>query len=55
VVILTSSDEQEDLLRSYDLGANSFVRKPIEFAAFQQTVVQLGLYWLLINRNPRPA
>jgi two-component system response regulator len=55
VVILTSSDQQEDLLRSYDLGANSFVRKPIEFAAFQKTVAQLGLYWLLINRNPRPA
>jgi len=55
VVILTSSDEQEDLLRSYDLGANSFVRKPIEFAAFQKTVAEVGLYWLLINRNPRPA
>jgi two-component system response regulator len=54
VVILTSSDEQEDLLRSYDLGANSFVRKPIEFALFQKTVAEVGLYWLLINRNPRP-
>jgi two-component system response regulator len=55
VVILTSSDEQEDLLRSYDLGANSFVRKPIEFVLFQKTVAEVGLYWLLINRNPRAA
>jgi two-component system response regulator len=55
VVILTSSDEQEDLLRSYDLGANSFVRKPIQFVLFQKTVAEVGLYWLLINRNPRAA
>ncbi len=55
VVFLTSSDEQEDLVRSYELGANSYVRKPIEFARFQETVAQLGLYWVLINRTPRKA
>jgi two-component system response regulator len=54
VVILTSSDEQEDLLRSYRLGANSYVRKPIDFGQFQDTVGQLGLYWALVNRVPRP-
>lgn len=54
VVILTSSDEQEDLLRSYSLGVNSYVRKPIDFLQFQNTVGQLGLYWALINRLPRP-
>jgi two-component system response regulator len=53
VVILTSSDEQEDLLRGYDLGVNSYVRKPIDFAPFQEIVGQLGLYWVLINRIPR--
>lgn len=54
VVMLTSSDEQEDLLRSYQLGVNSYVRKPIDFTRFQETVAQLGLYWALINRTPRP-
>jgi CheY-like chemotaxis protein len=54
VVILTSSDEQEDLLRSYKLGVNSYVRKPIDFSKFQDTIGQIGLYWSLINRVPRP-
>ncbi len=53
VVILTSSDEQEDLMRSYALGVNSYVRKPIDFSQFQDTVAQLGLYWSLINLIPR--
>jgi CheY-like chemotaxis protein len=55
VVMLTSSDEQEDLLRSYECGANSYVRKPIEFMQFQALIGQLGLYWALINRKPRPG
>jgi CheY-like chemotaxis protein len=53
VVILTSSDEQEDLVRSYQLGVNSYVRKPIDFNRFQDTVSQLGMYWALVNRVPR--
>jgi two-component system response regulator len=55
VVMLTSSDEQEDLLRSYQLGVNSYVRKPIDFAQFQEMVGILGLYWSLINRTPHPG
>jgi two-component system response regulator len=50
VVILTSSDEHEDLLKGYGLGVNSYVRKPIEFAQFSKTVADLGLYWLLLNQ-----
>jgi CheY-like chemotaxis protein len=46
IVILTSSDEQEDLLRSYKLGVNSYVRKPIDFSQFQETIGKIGLYWL---------
>jgi two-component system response regulator len=49
VVVLTSSDEEQDIVRSYDLGANSYVRKPVEFSEFTQSIRQLGLYWLLIN------
>jgi two-component system response regulator len=51
VVILTTSDEQSDIVRSYDLGVNSFVRKPIDFAEFAECVAHLGLYWLLVNRT----
>jgi two-component system response regulator len=51
VVILTTSDEQSDIVRSYDLGVNSFVRKPIDFAEFAECVANLGLYWLLVNRT----
>jgi two-component system response regulator len=49
IVILTSSVEDEDRLRGYELGANSYVRKPVEFGAFANAVQQLGLYWLLLN------
>lgn len=52
VVILTSSDEESDRLRSYESGANSFVRKPVEFAAFAETVSRLGVYWVLTNELP---
>ncbi len=52
VVILTSSDEQDDMARGYELGANSYVRKPVEFDSFAEAVTQLGLYWLLLNEPP---
>ena len=52
IVILTSSDEEEDRLRSYQHGANSFIRKPLDFAAFVRVVAQLGIYWLAVNSPP---
>ena len=51
-VILTSSSEDEDMLKSYEFGANSYVRKPVEFGAFANAVSQLGLYWMLLNQPP---
>lgn len=55
VVILTSSDEERDRLKSYEEGANSFVRKPLDFAEFAETVARLGIYWLATNQPPPRA
>lgn len=52
VVILTSSGEETDIAAGYDLGANSYIRKPVDFHQFAETIKQLGLYWLAINEPP---
>ena len=53
IVILTSSDEERDRWRSYETGANSFVRKPLDFTKFAETVARLGIYWLATNEPPQ--
>jgi len=52
VVILTSSDEEQDKMNSYELGANSFVRKPVDFNEFAEAMGKLGMYWILVNEAP---
>jgi len=55
VVVLTSSTQDEDMVRSYRLGVNSYVAKPVMFERFSEVVTQLGLYWMLVNRTPDAA
>jgi len=52
VVILTTSKEEQDLTNGYQFGANSYIRKPVDFAQFTEAVRQLGLYWLVLNESP---
>lgn len=52
IVILTSSSEEQDMIQGYSLGANSYVRKPVDFVQFYDAVRQLGVYWLVINESP---
>lgn len=52
VVVLTTSNEERDLLESYSLGCNSYIRKPVDFLQFSEAIRQLGMYWLLMNEPP---
>ena len=55
IVVFTSSSEEEDKIKSYQLGANSYVRKPVEFEQFLEATKQLGVYWLVLNELPESA
>jgi two-component system response regulator len=55
VVVLTSSIEEKDLMQSYGLGANSYIRKPVDFSQFKEAASQVGVYWLLLNQTPPPT
>ena len=52
MVILTSSKEEQDLINGYQLGANSYIRKPVDFTQFMEAIRQVGLYWLMMNEPP---
>ena len=54
VVVLTTSKEEQDVAQSYDLGANSYIRKPVDFTQFAQAIEHLGLYWLVLNESAPP-
>jgi two-component system response regulator len=55
IILLTSSNEERDLVASYQLGVNSYIQKPVNFTEFQEVVRQLGMYWLLVNKKPPAA
>jgi len=54
VVILTTSKEEQDIAQGYDLGVNSYIRKPVDFKQFLESIEHLGLYWLVMNEPPPP-
>lgn len=54
VVVLTSSNQQRDLIESYNLGVNSYIQKPVDFNQFQKVIQELGFYWLVVNLSPPP-
>jgi len=55
VVILTSSREEQDVMRGYNLGANSYIQKPVDYAQFLEAIRQLGVYWMVLNEPPPPS